>query len=372
MAIDDLGTRRAKYFVLSGLLAQVSNTELTTLLGDSGSAGGWGTTATIVVGRTKVFVKRVPVMDVEYDNMFSTANHYDLPTFYNYGVGSAGFGVFRELVAHVKTTNWVLDGSEPNFPLMYHYRIMPTPASEEVMDEERHNGYVKYWNGDPGIARYKRDRHAARFQLVLCLEHFPHVLGGWLPHHVEGSEVVIREMRRTLAFLREHGIVHFDVHFGNILVNHGIPYLSDFGLVLDKSFALSTPELAFFKRHADYDDAEFFLCLGSILHSLYRDLSATSRKKLAKRYGIGDDPPFRELIGLLMDNMEEIRAMGIWKLPDAYISEVARHRGVIDSLQAFFNAMRENPRKDTRYPERKMRQLFQQADAGQAAGEQPA
>ena len=57
-----------------------------------------------------MFVKRVPVTDLEYENMFSTRNLYDIPTYYNYGFGSAGFGVYRELVTHVKASNWVLAG----------------------------------------------------------------------------------------------------------------------------------------------------------------------------------------------------------------------------------------------------------------------
>lgn len=82
------------------------------------------------MGSEKVFVKRIPLTDLGHENPFSARNLYSLPTFYNYGVGSAGFGAFRELFAHAKTTNWVLAGEIETFPLLSHYRIRrPSLAS---------------------------------------------------------------------------------------------------------------------------------------------------------------------------------------------------------------------------------------------------
>jgi hypothetical protein len=114
---------------------------------------GWGRNQTLNIGRSKVFVKRLPLTDLEYEHMFSTKNMYDLPTYYNYGVGSAGFGVFRELVANIKTTNWVLEGKIANFPLLYHYRIIPFFGQRPDLDMERHQRYVEYWNSNENIGR---------------------------------------------------------------------------------------------------------------------------------------------------------------------------------------------------------------------------
>jgi hypothetical protein len=125
MANNDLQRRRALYFKLSSDITQIDNTQLRSLFKDSQAQAGWGKHHTLTIGELKVFVKRVPVTDIEYDNLFSTKNLYDLPMYYHYGVGSAGFGVFRELVTHIKTTNWVLAGAIVTFPLMYHYRIIP-------------------------------------------------------------------------------------------------------------------------------------------------------------------------------------------------------------------------------------------------------
>src|SRR5437870_13404953 len=110
MAKNPIQLRRERYFKLSSEIAQIDNSQLSSLFGDSASGAGWGRNHTLDIGRSKVFVKRIPVTDLEYENLFSTRNLYDLPADYNYGVGSAGLGVFRELVTHLKTTNWVLAG----------------------------------------------------------------------------------------------------------------------------------------------------------------------------------------------------------------------------------------------------------------------
>src|SRR5438132_1517853 len=102
---SDLKSRRDRYSMVSNRLAHVDGRRLASLFGASGPMRGWGRTQVIALGRSKVFVKRIPLTDIEHDHLFSTENLHRLPTCYNYGVGSAGFGAFRELVTHVKTTN---------------------------------------------------------------------------------------------------------------------------------------------------------------------------------------------------------------------------------------------------------------------------
>jgi hypothetical protein len=154
MAAYDLQARRARYFTLSSQIAHLDNAQLRALFGATETIQGWGRNHILDIGQSKVFVKRLPLTDIEYDNLFSTRNLYDLPTYYNYGVGSAGFGVFRELVANIKTTNWVLEGAIANFPLLYHYRIIPFSGERPDVDMERHRGYVEYWNSNENIGRY--------------------------------------------------------------------------------------------------------------------------------------------------------------------------------------------------------------------------
>tara|TARA_E500000331_G_scaffold355531_1_gene411250 strand:- start:1908 stop:2102 length:195 start_codon:yes stop_codon:yes gene_type:complete len=51
-------------------------------------------------------------------------------------VGSAGFGVFREVFSHTKTTNWVLLGECTAFPLMHHHRIVRDTLPVNTPDEK--------------------------------------------------------------------------------------------------------------------------------------------------------------------------------------------------------------------------------------------
>jgi hypothetical protein len=106
MAQNHIELRRKRYFKLSSQIAQFDNAQLHSLFDDSEPSTGWGMNHVIVLGQSKVFVKRIPVTNIEYDNLFSTRNLYNLPTYCNYGFGSTGFGVYRELVTHIKTTNY--------------------------------------------------------------------------------------------------------------------------------------------------------------------------------------------------------------------------------------------------------------------------
>jgi hypothetical protein len=111
MAKNPIEDRQKRYFQLSAQIAQLDNGQLTSRLDkceSHPSSTGWGMSHTLVVGSSQVFVKRIPVTTLEYDNLFSTRNLYDLPTYCNYGIGtlaSTGFGVFRELITHLKTPN---------------------------------------------------------------------------------------------------------------------------------------------------------------------------------------------------------------------------------------------------------------------------
>ncbi len=337
---------KARYYRLSSQLAQVDKTQLESLLSGSGPTRGWGGTQVIPVGGSKVFVKRVPMTDVEHENLFSTKNLFDLPFFYNYGVGSAGFGVFRELVTHIKTTNWVLEGTAENFPLLYHYRIVPSTGAHPEIDSERHNGYIRYWNSDENIDRYMTSRSRAPYEIILFLEYIPHMLQSWLAKNMDKLETVIGEMLQTIAFLREKGVIHFDAHFGNILVDtSGKPYLTDFGLVLDKSFALSQPEKAFFNRHIDYDYAEFLENLGTYIYALFRYAPVSRREKVMRRYGIEDETNFGQVVPLLLDKMEEIQAHGLMKLDARYVESVVRYRELILCMRRFYSDLRANDKK---------------------------
>lgn len=229
-------------------------------------SGIGGRSAELDINGTRVFVKRIPLTDTELrpENARSTANVFELPMFYQYGVGSAGFGAWRELAVHTMTTNWVLGDEYAGFPLMYHWRVLPDSPPEGFTDEFGGlEGAVAHWEGSPAV----RDRLEAIGQsscsLVLFLEHVPHTLAGWLADHRktavpesgDGSPFrwVEEALRSGAAFMSSRGLVHFDAHFANILTDGSQLYFADFGLALSSRFDLSADESNFLSDHLAYD-----------------------------------------------------------------------------------------------------------------------
>ncbi|WP_432166121.1 protein kinase family protein [Streptomyces sp. bgisy031] len=229
-------------------------------------SGIGGRSAELDINGTRVFVKRIPLTDTELrpENARSTANVFALPMFYQYGVGSAGFGAWRELAVHTMTTNWVLGDEYAGFPLMYHWRVLPDSPPEGFTDEFGGlEGAVAHWEGSPAV----RDRLEAIGQsscsLVVFLEHVPHTLAEWLAEHrntavTEGADGspflwVEEALMSGAAFMSSRGLVHFDAHFDNILTDGRQLYFADFGLALSSRFDLSADESNFLSDHLAYD-----------------------------------------------------------------------------------------------------------------------
>ena len=195
--------------------------------------------------------------------MRSTQNIFGLPQVYQYGVGSAGFGVWRELAAHIMTTNWVLSGKCPNFPLLYHWRILPGPKPKPMNDEElkRIEFITGLWENEPAIRARLEAMHNASARIVLFVEYFPEELHQWLLNEFAKGDVaavaavnmVFANIGALTKFMRSHDFVHLDFHFRNILTDGKQIYLTDFGLLLASVFELSDAERTFLKLH-DYDD----------------------------------------------------------------------------------------------------------------------
>lgn len=346
MADNGIQARRRAYFALSSALAQTDQRRLQDLLDAAPARAGWGESQVIALGRRQVFVKRIPVTDIERGSLYSTANLYGLPAYYNYGFGSAGMGVFRELATHVKTTNWVLEGAIAHFPLLYHHRIVPR-ATTSAVDPERHAAYVASWGGHASIGRYLLDRASASHELILFLEHIPHTAADWLPDHQRHMPMVLRDMRAAIAFLRRQGIIHLDTDFSNVLTDGRRAYLTDFGLALDRHFDLSPAEAEFHRRNAWYDYGNLAWSLGLQLFLIYRRLPEADQRFLAEACGIAAGSGFEAIIALLLGHLDDLAASGRIPLDRGYVASLKQYRDLILFINAFYAGMRANPRKDT-------------------------
>ncbi|MBD2677660.1 MULTISPECIES: hypothetical protein [Nostoc] len=359
MANNHMELRRKRYFKLSSQIAQLDNAQLHCLFDDSESSR-WGRNHTIILGESKVFVKRVPVTNIEYDNLFSTKNLYDLPTYFNYGVGSVGLGVFRELVTHIKTTNWVLEGAIANFPLMYHYRIIPLEGRRADVDMEEHKSFVEYWGNSANIGNYLLDRANAKYELVLFIEYIPHILKTWLWENPKLLQKPLDDLRMTIAFLGKKGIIHFDAHFHNILTDGEQIYLTDFGLVLDKSFALTKDEESFFEQNTFYDYGEVLWSLSYLIRSSYDLCPENDKRRMMEKYGIQKSFQHRELLPILLNNIEQIHSHGVMKLDDFYVASIVKYRSIIALMHNFYSEMQVNNNKNTKFDSTKLQLLLQE------------
>lgn len=256
--------RLAAYQAVSTHLSMLSDhqiIDLVTAATPHGSGIG-GRSAELDIDGKRVFVKRVPLTDLETrpEHVRSTANLFGLPTFYQYGIGSAGFGAWRELATHTMTTNWVLGDVYEGFPLMYHWRVIPDSPPVGFADELGGiDGAVTHWEGSPAVRERLKSISRSSLSLVLFLEHIPHTLAAWLAGRqdsdADASPYAWAEqaLARGTAFMSSNGLVHFDAHFRNVLTDGRLLYFADFGLALSSRFDLSAAEAAFLSDHLAYD-----------------------------------------------------------------------------------------------------------------------
>jgi hypothetical protein len=247
-----LNDRRRNFEKVGPALAALDDAALGAALATATPVGQGigGPVATMDVEGVPVFVKSLPLTELERQNPRSTANLFALPLCFHYGISSAGFGAWRELAAHEAATGWVLSGACAAFPLLFHARVLPrTPVASP--DTERR---AAAWRS-PEVRRRLEALDAASSRVVLFLECFPESLQRWLGKGPTDAELVEveRQLLEVTGFLRARGVVHFDAHFDNVLTDGQTLFLSDFGQLLKSDFALTADETKFLERHRDYD-----------------------------------------------------------------------------------------------------------------------
>jgi tRNA A-37 threonylcarbamoyl transferase component Bud32 len=259
-----------------------------------------GTAGRIDIDGISVFVKLVPLTAIEMtpQHAASTANTFSLPAFFHYGIGSPGFGGWRELAAHVMTTNWVLAGEYAGFPLLYHWRVLPDMAPalpEELADIDR---TVAYWGGREEVRQRIEALAKAPASIALFLERIPHNLHQWLSTQFQAGDqaadracaLAERELEAGTAFMNDQGLLHFDAHFENILADGQRLYFTDYGLALSSRFELSPEETAFYRQHRSYDRCYTRTHLVHWLITALHGHRGEARDALVRAYAGGAQP----------------------------------------------------------------------------------
>jgi hypothetical protein len=256
---------------------------------------------TMDVDGVPVFVKRIALTDLEILWGYTTANLWNLPAFCQYGVGSPGFGAWRELAANVMATNWVLAGESAAFPLLYHWRVVP--GAPPVIEEHRDAAAAaEYWGGSAEVRGRLDAVASASSSLVLFSEHLPFTLVDWLPS-LSGPELVStyvmveRCLREGVTLMNGHGLHHFDIHFGNLLSDGNRLYFGDLGLATSQRFNLSGAEREFLDHHTTHDAAYAAMGLVNWIATNVCGITVPShagsaaRKEFVRRCASGFTPP---------------------------------------------------------------------------------
>jgi hypothetical protein len=271
LALMTHNERVARWARVSAALALHSDQQLTRVVDEAEqlATGIGGTTLAFEIEGVKVFAKRLRLTDLERrpENRLSTSNLFELPTFCQRNVGSAGFGVWRELAANVMTTGWVLSRQLESFPLMYHWRVLEgaaaaraAPLPDELTDVD---GMVSHWEGSEAMGQRLRALANATASVLIVLEHVPWNLSGWLDRQLSAGpeametacSMVEHGMTVDIPLMNTLGLLHGDAHLTNILTDGHRLYVADLGLALSDRFALSPDESIYLKHNASLDRA---------------------------------------------------------------------------------------------------------------------
>lgn len=258
-----LAARRARYSRISDFLASRSDVELAVLLGARGDNEPGSGPTIIDINGVQVFAKCVPLTDRELAHRRSTANLFGLPTFCQYffgmprfpryGFGGPALNGWRELAAIMIVTDGVLAGETTEFPLLYHWRVLPVrpPVTATPADVD---AVVAVLADSPAVRDRLEALLIAAHSLVLFSEYIPHPVTDWLAEDPAGkAETVERQLCGITEFLRGQELLHMDGNFDNMRTDGERIHLVDFGLATSPRFDLSTAEREFAERNATHD-----------------------------------------------------------------------------------------------------------------------
>lgn len=340
-------TRQIIYQDLAKILAEFNDKDLLTKInsGDKIHIGIGGTSFKLVINGKDMFVKLVPLtyLERQENNLYTTKNIFNLPLYYQYGVGSTGFGVWRELVASKICSNWVLEEKCYNFPILYHYRILPD--ANNLLNFERQNvaEHGSYWESDKNITERYTQILNAKFMVALFLEYIPFKLFDYLfelkatniGKAEEFTAKIVSELLSTSRFMSEHGMVHFDSHFHNILTDGKDIYFADHGLVSSLSFDLSSEEKSFLLEHKDFDQ---YFTIVNLLHCL--------------TISNPDIDNWEDILMAIKHKTIEPR-----RFPDYIMKLITQYGDLAVVIDEFYKKLQKTS-KNTKYPKEQLEQLF--------------
>ena len=259
-------------------LARLDDAALAALVADSTAPVSGHATLALPGSETAVFAKLLPLSDLEREPSCAntTANVFQLPSYYQYRLGSLGLGVWRELAAHEQATDWALSGAFAAVPLLHGWRVLPIRAPVDPDCAE-----LTRWGAEPHIARRVAAGLSATACLLLIMESYPETLAQWIRGRLADQrreplrpQAVEASLLGVLRAVSQHGMLHMDAHLENFLITQDQAVLCDFGLAMAQSFDLSSEERRFFALHETFDRATAVTSLVQTLVTHYDERPA--------------------------------------------------------------------------------------------------
>lgn len=263
--------RLDRFAKISTTLSLVSTAALTRMADEAEQLGSGigGSTLTLEISGIRVFAKRVRLTDLERRpaHLMSTANLFELPPHYQRNVGSAGFGVWRELAAHQMANGWVLAQCLDCFPLMYHWRVLDGAASPHASPPPAEWTEVKrmsaYWGNSAAVEQRLTALAGASASVLIVMEQLPWTLSVWLNEQLGAGPEALQAackmvggcLDTDMPKIKALGLLHGDAHHGNMLTDGQRLYYADLGLASSARFALGTDELQYLHDNASLDTA---------------------------------------------------------------------------------------------------------------------
>jgi hypothetical protein len=79
-----------------------------------------------------------------------------------------------------------------------------------------------------------------------------------------------------------------------------------------------------------------------------------------RKCGIEEDVQTRELMPVILDNIEERDVISMMKLDKSYVTCVVKYRRIIALMRDFYLELRRNNKKDTKFPHARLRRLLRE------------
>jgi hypothetical protein len=342
--------RLERFASISATLALLSTQELTRMADQAEPLGSGigGSTLTLNIDGTRVFAKRVRLTDLERrpEHLMSTANIFGLPPHYQRNVGSAGFGVWRELAAHQMANSWMLAQQLDCFPLMYHWRVLDGAASVKAAPPPPEwtdvKGMSAYWGHSAAVEQRLMALAGASASVLILMEQLPWTLSVWLNEQlVAGPEALQSACAMVEACLMADipkinalGLLHGDAHHGNMLTDGQRLYYADLGLASSARFALGNDERQYLHDNASLDIAYVrSRWVNWLLKAWHPALAeAPARMALVKRIARG-----------------EAALQLLPRLPASLALSIERHAQIADLINDFYIDLHEHSRSSP-YP----------------------